>query len=65
MDIKKILEGMKSVHLQHIYREGNKVADVAAAMGFTSTAITCWRNMIDLNDDIKLLITKERGRNII
>ena len=65
MDIKKILEGMESVHLQHIYREGNKVAHVAAATGFKRMEITCWRNMIDLNDDIKSLITKERGRNII
>ena len=34
MDIWHFLRGLDKVHLQHIYREGNKVADAAAAMGF-------------------------------
>ena len=41
LDIKYILEEMRMVHLQHIYREGNQVVDVAAAMGFNVRAITC------------------------
>ncbi len=41
MGIRHILERMEKVHLQHIYGEGNKVADTAAAMGFKLTKIMC------------------------
>ena len=33
-DIRHFLSGLDKVHLQHIYREGNKVVDAEAAMGF-------------------------------
>lgn len=63
MDIKQVLNRMENVHLQHIYKEGNKVVDGAATMGFNALAITCWRNWVDLNKDIKSLIILERGGN--
>ena len=40
LDIKHILEEMRVVHLQHIYREGNQVVDAVAAIGFNIRAIT-------------------------
>ena len=63
LDIKKILNEMKMAHLQHIYREGNQVADTVAAMGFNAMEITCWENLADLNEDIRSLISKEKGGN--
>ena len=63
LDIKQILNEMKIAHLQHIYWEGNQVADAVAAMGFNAMAITCWENLADLNEDIRSLISKERGGN--
>ena len=65
MDIKKVFNGMENIHLQHIYREGNKVADAVSTMGFNAVAIMCWRNLVDLNEDIRMLIIKERGGNNI
>ena len=64
LDIKQILEEMRMVHLQHIYREGNQVADAAAAMGFNVMAITCWENLEDINEDLRTLISKEKGGKI-
>ena len=62
LDIKKILDEMRMAHLQHIYREGNQVADAATAMGFNAMAITCWENLADLNEDVRMLISKDKGR---
>lgn len=52
------------VHLQHIYQEGNQVADVAAAMGFNVRAIMCWENLVDINENLRMLIFKEKGGRI-
>ena len=52
------------VHLQHIYREGNQVADAAAAMGFNVRAITCWENLVDINENLRTLISNEKGGKI-
>ena len=51
-------------HLQHIYREGNQVAGVVTAMGFNAMAITCWENLADINEDLRMLISKEKGGKI-
>ena len=64
LDIKHILEDMRMVHLQHIYREGNQVADAAAAMGFNVRAITCWENLVDINKNLRTLISKDKGGKI-
>ena len=48
------------VHLQHIYKEGNKVADAAATMGFELREMEYWQCLDPLNEDIKALIHKER-----
>ena len=64
LDIKRILEEMRMVHLHHIYREGNQVADAAAAMVFNAMEITCWENLVDINEDLRMLISKEKGGKI-
>ena len=59
-DIKQILEEMRMVHLQHIYWEGNQVAEIVASMGFNVMEITCWENLEDINEDLRMLISKEK-----
>ena len=60
MDIQHFLRGLEEVHLQHIYREGNKVADAAATMGFELREMEYWQCLDPLNEDIKALIHRER-----
>ena len=62
MDIQNFLSGLDKVHLQHIYREGNKVADAATAMGFEFRGMAYWICMDSLKEDIKALIHRERCR---
>ena len=64
LDIKLILEGMRMVHLHHIYWEGNQVAYTMTDMGFNAMAITCWENLADINKDLRMLISKDKGRKI-
>ena len=52
------------VHLQHIYREGNQVADAAATMGFSVREITCWESVGDINKNLRTLIAMEKGGKI-
>ena len=52
------------VHLQHIYREGNQVADSAAAMGFKLREVTCWESLDDINKNLRTLIVMEKGGKI-
>ena len=40
------------------------MADVVAAMGFNVMAITCWENLEDINEDLRTLISKEKGHKI-
>ena len=64
LHIKQVLNEIKISHLQHIYWEGNQVADAVAAMGFNAMEITCWENLANLNEDIRSLISKEKAGRI-
>ena len=40
------------------------MVDVVAAIGFNVMAITCWDNLEDINEDLRTLISKEKGGKI-
>ena len=40
------------------------MADTAATIGFNVMAITCWDNLEDINEDLRMLISKEKGDKI-
>ena len=40
------------------------MADIATTMGFNVMAIMCWENLVDINEDLGTLISKEKGDEI-
>ncbi|XP_057846725.2 uncharacterized protein LOC131056352 [Cryptomeria japonica] len=60
-DIWSMIIWLEEFQIQHIYREGNSVADSLVATGLELTGMRCWRHLDSLSDRQKSLIG--RGRN--
>ncbi|XP_057830634.2 uncharacterized protein LOC131041518 [Cryptomeria japonica] len=59
-DIWSMIFWLEEFQIQHIYREGNAVADSLATMSLEIKGTRCWRHLDSLNDKKKDLIGREQ-----
>lgn len=60
-DIWSMIVWLEEFHIQHIYREGNSVADSLVGAGLEMKGMRCWRHLASLSDKQKSLIRRDQN----
>ncbi|XP_057819194.2 uncharacterized protein LOC131032280 [Cryptomeria japonica] len=60
-DTLRLISGLNSFRLMHVFKEGNRVVDALAALGLNISGLRCWRSQNSLPDHINYLLYGDKS----